>query len=116
MVFEQGDIVLVSIPFTNFSSKKIRPVLVLSNTKQNQKTEDLIVAAITSNIMNRQEFSVYFTDQDLVDGHIKMPSCILTNKILAVSKKIVYKRIGKISPQVFEQVKRDLNIMFGLDF
>jgi mRNA interferase MazF len=115
MVFEQGDIVLLNIPFTDFSSKKIRPVLVLSNTKLNQKTDDLIVAAITSNIMNKQKFSIDFTNKDLIDGHIKVPSCILTNKIFTISPKIVYKKIGKISPQKFKQVKRKLNTLFNLD-
>lgn len=40
----QGDILLIPIPFTDLSSSKRRPVLVISNS------EYIIVAAITSNI------------------------------------------------------------------
>ena len=43
-----GEILLVPIPFTDLSSNKRRPVLVLSNQEYNIQTEDLIVTAITS--------------------------------------------------------------------
>ena len=42
---EQGDILLVPIPFTDLSSQKRRPVIVVSNNVYNQKTTDLVVAA-----------------------------------------------------------------------
>jgi len=46
---EQGDILLVPIPFTDLSSQKRRPVIVISNNSYNQKTTDLVVMAMTSN-------------------------------------------------------------------
>lgn len=50
---KQGDILLIPIPFTDLISSKKRPVLVLSNNNYNLKTNDIIVAAITSNITPR---------------------------------------------------------------
>ncbi|MCL2158162.1 MAG: type II toxin-antitoxin system PemK/MazF family toxin [Oscillospiraceae bacterium] len=50
MMYKQGDIVLIPIPFTDLSSAKKRPVLILSSDHYNNDTSDLIVAAITSNI------------------------------------------------------------------
>jgi len=49
-MYKQGDVVLIPIPFTDLSSTKKRPVLILSSDDYNQNTNDLIVAAITSNI------------------------------------------------------------------
>lgn len=37
----QGDIVLVPIPFTDFSTHKQRPVVVISNDSYNRKTTDV---------------------------------------------------------------------------
>ncbi len=46
-MFEQGEIVLIPIPFSDLKSIKRRPVLVLSNSEYNRKTFDIVVAAIT---------------------------------------------------------------------
>jgi mRNA interferase MazF len=49
MMPEQGDIVLIPIPFTDLSSQKRRPVIVISNDTYNRKTTDIVVVAMTSN-------------------------------------------------------------------
>lgn len=46
---EQGDILLIPIPFTDLSSQKRRPVIVVSNNAYNHKTADIVVVAMTSN-------------------------------------------------------------------
>jgi mRNA interferase MazF len=56
-MYKQGDILLISVPFTDLTSSKKRPVLVLSNDEFNYKSEDIIVAAITSNV-NDNPYSV----------------------------------------------------------
>lgn len=45
-MYKQGDILLVPIPYSDMTSMKKRPVLVLSNDLYNKQTEDIIVAAI----------------------------------------------------------------------
>ena len=47
--FEQGDILILPFPFSDLSSIKQRPVLVLSNSEYNKKTEDIVTCGITSN-------------------------------------------------------------------
>ena len=46
-MYNQGDILLVPLPFTDLSSQKRRPVLVLSKDDYNNVADDLIVAAIS---------------------------------------------------------------------
>ena len=50
MAYRQGDIVLVSFPFTDLTSSKRRPALVLSPDSLNTAGEDLVLAAVTSHI------------------------------------------------------------------
>jgi len=45
-MYNQGDILLIPIPFSDLTSSKKRPVLVLSNNDYNRKTEDVIAAAV----------------------------------------------------------------------
>jgi mRNA interferase MazF len=46
---KHGDIVLIPIPFTDRSSQKQRPVIVISNDEYTFTAPDLVVVAITSN-------------------------------------------------------------------
>jgi mRNA-degrading endonuclease toxin of MazEF toxin-antitoxin module len=46
---KHGDIVLIPIPFTDRSSQKQRPVIVISNDEYTSTAPDLVVVAITSN-------------------------------------------------------------------
>jgi len=49
-MYKRGEIVLIPVPFSDLSSVKKRPVLVISNTSHNFTSSDILVAAITSNL------------------------------------------------------------------
>lgn len=49
MTPEWGDIVLIPVPFTDLSSRKRRPVIVISNDDYNRRTRDVVIVAMTSN-------------------------------------------------------------------
>ena len=65
----QGDILLVPVPFTDLSSQKKRPVLVLSNKDYNKAADDLIVAAVTS-LVDTKPYVVRFTNNDMDVGNL----------------------------------------------
>ena len=46
--YRRGDIVLVSFPFTDLSSSKRRPALVISPDSFNEQGQDVVLIAITS--------------------------------------------------------------------
>ena len=46
--YRRGDIVLVSFPFTDLSSSKRRPALVVSPDPFNEQGQDVVLIAITS--------------------------------------------------------------------
>jgi mRNA interferase MazF len=45
---EQGDIVLVPVPFTDLTAQKRRPVIVVSNNSYNRESDDIVVVSLTS--------------------------------------------------------------------
>lgn len=92
---KQGEIVLIPVPFSDLTSIKKRPVLIISNDEFNAGGEDLIVAAITSNIRGF-EHEVVFDNSDLVNGELKVVSCIRADKIYTLSKDIIVKTYGEI--------------------
>lgn len=50
MVFQRGEIVLVPFPFTDLSTAKVRPAIVVSGSLYQSVERDLVLAAVTSNV------------------------------------------------------------------
>ena len=99
-MFEQRDILLIPVPFTDLTSSKARPVLVLSHSEYNRESPDILVAAITSNIVsNSPGLIIYFSD--LEQGHLPRQSRIRADKIYTLSQSIVRKRFGRLSSRAF---------------
>ena len=71
--FERGDIVIIPFPFTDLSSVKQRPVLVLSNNSYNTSCEDFIVCGITSNVKSTS-YAVEIANENLEIGTIPIDS------------------------------------------
>jgi len=111
-MYSQGDILLVPMPFTDLSSRKKRPVLVLSKNDYNHGADDLIVAAITSHI-DSKPYTVMLTKNDMADGKLKVDSCIRADKIYTLSKEIVIKRFGKATQEITEKTKNKVREVMG---
>jgi mRNA interferase MazF len=112
IMYNQGDILLIPIPFTDLSSSKRRPVLVISNSDYNEKTEDIIVVAVTSNL-EEKEYSVIFKNNNMSEGYLKMDSCIRADKIYTLSKTIVIKKFGAVKKEIIDGVKEKIKKMLG---
>ncbi len=107
-MYRQGEILLIPIPFSDLSSSKKRPVLVLSNDQYNSKTDDIIVAAITSNISSK-DYTISISSSNLIEGNLKMDSIIRVDKIYTLSQRIVTKKFGKINEDIMDKVKSKVN-------
>ena len=75
MTPEQGDIVLVPVPFTDLSSHKRRPVIVISASSYNRSAADVVVVAMTSSPATAP-YSFPITTADLVAGALNRPGTV----------------------------------------
>src|SRR5574341_2682405 len=85
MMPEQGDIVLIPVPFTDLSSHKRRPVIVISNDAYNRRTSDIVVVAVTSNPAPVQ-YGFTITSSVLPQGALKRPSAVLSAQVSTLSR------------------------------
>lgn len=104
---EQGDIVLIPIPFTDLTSQKRRPVVIISNNFYNQETTDIVVVAMTSNPVEAQ-YSFTITSADLVKGTLNHPGKIRVDKIYTLSQNIIVKTFGRVKPAILERIRGEL--------
>lgn len=105
----QGDLVLVPFPFTDLSSKKTRPALVLS-AGPFHGGRDVIVCAVTSNLHN-SDHSVLVEQKDMVDGTLRATSRIKASKVATLDRSIVRRRVGRVDGGVVRQTLKELRAL-----
>lgn len=104
---DQGDILLIPVPFTDLSAQKRRPVIVISNDTYNRKTTDIVVVAVTSNPAP-VDYSFTITSSDLENGALNRPSKVRVDKIYTLSQSIVFKTFGRVNSNVLDHIRRML--------
>ncbi len=86
-MLKQREIVLVPFPYSDLSSIKRRPVLVVSNDEYNAKYNDVIVTVISSKIRQDDSYSILLSDEDLEYGILPEESAIRVHKLFTIDKK-----------------------------
>jgi len=105
---DQGDIVLIPIPFTDLTSQKRRPVIIISNNFYHRKTHDVVVVAMTSN-PNAGDYSFTITSSDLIQGALNRPGQVRVDKIYTLSQSIIAKTFGQVNANVLNEIRRILS-------
>ena len=111
--FEQGEIIVAPIPFSNQFSAKLRPALIISKKEYNTKTEDLIVLKITSKGKD-YPFDIELKKKDLTNGKLTQESVIQADFPVVIEKRSISQSIGKISNQKLKEVKQKIKELYAL--
>lgn len=94
--YKKWDIVLVPFPFTDLSSVKKRPSLVISPDIYNEN-DDIIIAFVTSNIPEQLKPGDYRIKHWKESG--LLANSLVRIKLATIKKSIVYKKLGSLHHQ-----------------
>lgn len=112
---KKGTIVLTRFPFTDFTSEKRRPAVVISADNENKN--DVIIAFISSVIPAKFQFTDLLLAQDdnyfTVTG-LHKTSVIRLDKIMTVEKELITGEIGYVSAKLITEIDNKLKLVFGL--
>ncbi len=109
MTYSQREIVLIPIPFTDLSSSKKRPVIIISNDKYNKNNLDIVVVALTSNLIFQNKYGIEIDNHNLEKGKLPQKSQIRCDKIYTLSKNIVVRKFNKVNKDTYELIKQKLS-------
>ena len=104
--YSQGDVVLIPFPFTDFSTTKQRPAVVISSASFNASHDDVIVMAITSQvpeIINEEDYAI--AEQEIANAGLLKASLIKPYKITLVAKILVRKKLGQLPKPAINTIK-----------
>lgn len=111
--YEKGNVVLVPFPFSNQTTTKKRPAVVISSTAYNKQSSDIVIMAITS-----QTSKTYGTGECQIEDWQKAgllkPSSIKP-AISTVEKQLVLKRLGNLSSNDFVLMGNALRVLLGIE-
>ena len=101
--FIKGDIVVIPFPFSDLSTAKRRPALVLSEIKG----EDVILCQITSQEVF-DEYAVPLLLDDYSEGILNQVSNIRPNRLFTVDQKLILYKAGHIKNEKYDEVVKEL--------
>ena len=111
IAFSRGDVVLVSFVYTDQAGAKLRPALVISSGAFHASREDVIVAAITSNVRRRLVGDHLIADWN--GAGLLFPS-IVTAICRTLKGAAIVRRLGSLAEQdqgaVDQELRRALSL------
>lgn len=107
-MYKQREIVLVPFPYSDLSSNKRRPVLIVSNNDYNQSFEDVLVCVITTNDYT-DEYSVELSNNDLEIGILPESSVVKAHKLFTIHQSKIIKKFSVAKSDYFELIKAKIH-------
>ena len=105
--YKRGDVVLVPFPFTDLSTAKQRPALIISSDRYNSEREDLLLAAISSQVKSPVPWDEFLIPQsDLVASGLPKSSIVKLAKMVSLHQSLVVKRIGSMPNSTLAEIMR----------
>lgn len=103
---KKGQIVLIPFPFSDLSSQKLRPALVLCHEKNN---EDMIICAISSQNIGK---NISLNVSDLSSGILPKQSYIRFQKIITIDSSLIQKIVAEVSEKKLKEVLTKVRELF----
>ena len=114
-MFKRGTIILIPFPFTDLSSQRIRPGLVVSC--DDRRGDDVIVVFISSVLskhVGKAEVVIQKTTPSFPETGLKVSSVIKCDKIATLDKRIVIGELGHIQKTIQKEVDARLRAVLNL--
>ena len=98
--FVKGDVVVVPFPFSDLSSSKRRPALVVATLGAG---DDVVLCQITSRTV-ADNLSIHIVESDFAAGGLRHKSNVRPNRLFTADTKIILYRTGKLSIRKMQTV------------
>lgn len=110
--YERGTVVLVPFPFTDLSTAKRRPALVISNDEYNRATGDVIVAQITSKVNSPPRPGDYRLNDWRAAG-LPLPSLVRA-RMTTLHSSLPVRTLGRMPAGEMRSIDEALAVALGL--
>jgi len=99
MNIKPADIVGIPFPYTDMSTRKRRPVLVITQPDQRG---DFIGLPVTS--VQTEELAVCINDESMDTGNLPKTSWVRYDKVFTLNAELIKKKYGNLQNEVFNNI------------
>jgi mRNA interferase MazF len=106
-----GDVVLVPFPFTDQSSIKKRPAVVVSSNGYNTHRRDILIMAITSQVRQPLDFG----EAMIIDWHASglVKASVLKPVFTTIEPSLVLRSMGHLAPIDIKTLREIVGLVIG---
>ena len=108
MNLQRGDIVLAGLPFTDLSSTKVRPALIVQCDRNNQRLDDVILAMITRTThraaVEPTQLLIDLTTTEAVSSGLLHTSVVKCEHLITLHRDLLIRDIGRLPPSLMSQI------------
>ncbi len=110
MKYNQREIVLVPFPYSDLSTTKRRPVLIVSNNEYNATFADVVVCVITSNQFE-DNYSVSLENEHLETGILPESSVVKTHKLFTIDKSKIIRKFSVVEENYYQLIAEKIKYL-----
>ncbi|KOP25629.1 growth inhibitor [Hapalosiphon sp. MRB220] len=109
--YKSGDVILVPFPFTDQTTTKKRPSVVVSSNDYQRQRSDLILIAVTSQANPATSFAEMTITEWKAAGLLK-PS-IIKPVLTTIDKMLIIKKLGELQEVDIQALDNLLQVILG---
>lgn len=119
MNYDRDDVVIIPFPFVTSegASQKARPVLIISDHSIDRRFWDLIMAGITSRIvedLKETEYMIVEGTKDFESSGLAKTSVVRCEYIMTVPERLVARKLGSLHGETMSEIDKKLKLSLGI--
>lgn len=115
-MIKRGEIVLLSFPFTDLQTTKVRPALVVSSESFNKIGKDAVFIFITSKHYEGPfDIQLDQSDSGFKSTGLRVSSTLRISKIMCLEQVLIRRRLGYLDAKTLQKVEQALISLFDLN-
>lgn len=114
---KRGDVILCRFPHASTAPPKLRPALVVQSDYYNQRIANLLVAAITGNLVNSADPAHHLIDISSPEGQssgLNRDSVVSCINLAVIPPRNVDRKIGELPKSTMQQIDQCLKTALGI--
>jgi mRNA interferase MazF len=110
--YNRGDVILVPFPFSDQTTTKKRPAIIVSSDTYNSISQEIVIMAITGQIKGHIGVGEFLIE-DWQGAGLLRPSAV-KSAISTIEQRLVLKLLGRLSARDLSTLEKTLKELFDL--